>query len=71
MNYIDYLNLQIIFFRGGFIGLIFIYTIGCYFGWRQPIVLTPDYVVKMIGFSLIFIFIFPLINKWLISPLKK
>jgi hypothetical protein len=71
MIYINYLRLQVIMFLAGFLGLSIGYIIGCYFGWKQPIVLTPDYVVKMIVVSFIFIFVGPLVNKWFVDYLNK
>lgn len=40
------------------------YIICTKMGWREVIILTPDYVVMLVSYALTFIFIGPFIYKW-------
>lgn len=57
MNYIDCLKQQAISFTPLILASIASYGISCKFGWRETIVLTPDYVVSIMSFSLTYIFV--------------
>jgi hypothetical protein len=65
MNYIYYFKQQTITFT--FIALSFAITYGiaCHFGWKEPIILTTDYIIIFVSYLLTFIFIGPFIFKWM------
>jgi hypothetical protein len=68
MNYINQLKIQTIGYIAIIIAMGISYNIACYFGLREPVVLTsPYYIIVFISYSLAFIFITPLINMWFYS----
>jgi len=70
MNYIYCLKQQAVAFTFLALSVVINYGVACKCGWREPILLTPDYIVLLVSYSLVFIFIGPFIYKWW-DPLKK
>ena len=70
MNYIFYLKKQVINYMFIALGASIGYPIGRYFGWREAIILPPDYIAVIVSGTLTYIFFVPLYYMWFDS-LKK
>jgi hypothetical protein len=60
MNYIYYLKNQLWVFSLMTLSTAIGYTIGCYFEWREPILLNVDNMLTLLWSSFTYIFIVPL-----------
>jgi hypothetical protein len=67
MNYIFYLKKQVKFYILLVLGAIIGYPIGCYFGWREALIFSPEYILIIVSGTLTFVFLGPLIQLWLTS----
>lgn len=57
MNYMFYLNYQLRLYGLMVLSFITFYGISFYYGWRAPIMLTPEHALTWVSGSLSFIFI--------------
>lgn len=62
-NYIDDVKQQIIILASASIFLILFHIIECYNGWNEPIILTIQRMRSLLVFSLLFIFLFPIMKR--------
>jgi hypothetical protein len=67
MNYIYYFKQQVLSFIAFIFSGAIAYIIACKWGWREPVLLTPDYVLMLVSCSFTYLFIGPLIQKWIYS----